>query len=187
MGRSSCHREASPRRPVFTLHAGLDLSRRRVDVCLRFVHDRFEPATVPAPSPEGASECAVVPNRARHFRRSEPVPICQHDQAPERVRIASGDGSSVGRGGQPMLQRPVARNVVRSRPPVALRPKPERCPWARSNRREQSPLAPFVLMASSHPYGDGMQGRRVISSLAVEERWSRSSVGSTMALPCPVS
>ncbi|MDX6726965.1 MAG: transposase, partial [Baekduia sp.] len=34
MGRSTCHREASPRRPVFTLHAGLDLSRRKVDVCL---------------------------------------------------------------------------------------------------------------------------------------------------------
>jgi len=32
--RSTCHREASPRRPVFTLHAGLDLSRRKVDVCL---------------------------------------------------------------------------------------------------------------------------------------------------------
>jgi hypothetical protein len=34
VGRSSCHREASPRRPVFMLHAGLDLSRRKVDVCL---------------------------------------------------------------------------------------------------------------------------------------------------------
>ena len=34
MRRSSCHREASPRRPAFMLHAGLDLSRRKVDVCL---------------------------------------------------------------------------------------------------------------------------------------------------------
>ena len=34
MGRSACHRGASSRRPVFMLHAGLDLSRRKIDVCL---------------------------------------------------------------------------------------------------------------------------------------------------------
>src|SRR3954465_4696250 len=34
VGRSTCHREASPRRPVFMLHAGLDLSRKKIDVCL---------------------------------------------------------------------------------------------------------------------------------------------------------
>src|SRR5688500_12454048 len=30
----SVHRGASSRRPVFMLHAGLDLSRKRLDVCL---------------------------------------------------------------------------------------------------------------------------------------------------------
>ena len=29
-----CHRRASSRRPVYMLHAGLDLSRKRLDVCL---------------------------------------------------------------------------------------------------------------------------------------------------------
>src|SRR3954468_1499076 len=32
--RSGCHRGASTRRPVLMLHVGLDLSRRRLDVCL---------------------------------------------------------------------------------------------------------------------------------------------------------
>src|SRR3954471_18494697 len=34
VGRSACHRGASSRRPVFMLHAGLDLSRKKIDVCL---------------------------------------------------------------------------------------------------------------------------------------------------------
>ncbi len=34
MARSACYRGASSRRPVFMLHAGLDLSRKKVDVCL---------------------------------------------------------------------------------------------------------------------------------------------------------
>jgi hypothetical protein len=34
----SVHREASSRRPVHMLHAGLDLSRNRIDVCLLSEH-----------------------------------------------------------------------------------------------------------------------------------------------------
>src|SRR5215210_7283529 len=34
VGRSACHRRARSRRPMLMLHAGLDLSRRRLDVCL---------------------------------------------------------------------------------------------------------------------------------------------------------
>ena len=34
MRRSVCHRERVRRRPVCMLHAGLDLSRKKLDVCL---------------------------------------------------------------------------------------------------------------------------------------------------------
>jgi hypothetical protein len=30
----ACHREPTSRRPVYLLHAGLDLSRKKLDVCL---------------------------------------------------------------------------------------------------------------------------------------------------------
>jgi hypothetical protein len=38
VARSACHRGASSRRPALMLHAGLDLSRRRLDVCLLSDH-----------------------------------------------------------------------------------------------------------------------------------------------------
>src|SRR4051812_30267855 len=36
--RSACHRGASARRPVLMLHVGLDLSRRKIDVCVLSEH-----------------------------------------------------------------------------------------------------------------------------------------------------
>src|SRR5882762_5092067 len=40
MASSACHREPTSRRPVYMLHAGLDLSRKKLDVCL--LSDRGE-------------------------------------------------------------------------------------------------------------------------------------------------
>jgi transposase len=53
VGRSACHREASSRRPVRTLHAGLDLSRRRLDICLLDGHGRLVAETAAPPDADG--------------------------------------------------------------------------------------------------------------------------------------
>jgi hypothetical protein len=37
VGRSACHLESESREALFMLHAGLDLSRRKVDLCLVWV------------------------------------------------------------------------------------------------------------------------------------------------------
>src|SRR5215217_8831306 len=47
----ACHRGASSRRPTLMLHAGLDLSRHRLDVCL--LSERGELVVQTAAPPDG--------------------------------------------------------------------------------------------------------------------------------------
>ena len=49
----ACHRGASSRRPTLMLHAGLDLSRRRLDVCLLSEHGELVAQTAAPPDADG--------------------------------------------------------------------------------------------------------------------------------------
>ncbi len=64
MASSARHREPTARRPVYTLHAGLDLSRKKLDVCL--LCDRGEHLDQLAVPPD-------VDSRRRLARRIEEV------------------------------------------------------------------------------------------------------------------
>src|SRR5687768_11838271 len=58
MARSACHRGASTRRPVRMLHAGLDLSRRRLDVCLLDAAGELVEQTAAPPDADGLRHLA---------------------------------------------------------------------------------------------------------------------------------
>src|SRR5215213_5421757 len=53
VSRSACHRGASSRRPTLMLHAGLDLSRHRLDVCLLSAHGELVAQTAASPDADG--------------------------------------------------------------------------------------------------------------------------------------
>ena len=57
MAGSACHRGASSGRLVYMLHAGLDLSRNRIDVCLLSQHGELV-AEFAAPS-DADGVCAL--------------------------------------------------------------------------------------------------------------------------------
>ncbi len=59
MGRSACHRGASSRRPTLMLHAGLDLSRRRLDVCLLGDAGEVVAQTTATPDADGLRHLAA--------------------------------------------------------------------------------------------------------------------------------
>ena len=70
----SVHRGASSRRPVFMLHAGLDLSRNRLDVCLLSEHGELvEEFAVPSDDDGVARACAPGLGARRAGARSDRV------------------------------------------------------------------------------------------------------------------